>query len=212
MEILTFSSGALHKTDQELFFHFYSSLYTPSQWLGKRCRGKNKSLAAILCLQHVTIPKLLTSTWVQLSRSMRPLDFQHTALHSQLTPISTPSCSWLQDPSPCCPLLFISTLFTSCSNQLPRQTHYLLSLRCTSEHLSCTPSSSDNQRNGEIKAWNSTSLIPTFGKAWRDIYTSAWAPVKKCWRLYKLEKHWFTKRKFWLGESMFKFQRKKGIL
>lgn len=56
-----------------------------------------------------------------------------------------------------CPLHFICTIYTSCSNQLSRQTCSLLF--CTSEPLSCTMSSLDNQ---EIKGRNSSSLITRF--------------------------------------------------
>lgn len=91
MEILTFCSCALHKTDQELFWLFIFILPSTSfpKPFGKSCRGKNTNVGTILCLQHITIPKLLSGTWVkQLSRSTRRQDFQHAALtfpvHSHL--------------------------------------------------------------------------------------------------------------------------------
>lgn len=115
---------------------------------------------------------------------------------SQIIPISTYK-------TPAVPLLFIWTISTNCSNLLLKQTCYILF--CTSEHLSCTMSSLDNE---EIKGWNSSSLIPGFGKVWRDIYTSVTAPGKNGYWLYKLERHLFTKPKFWLS----KFQRKNGLL
>jgi len=65
---------------------------------------------------------------------------------------------------------FVCTLFTSCSDQLPRQTCYLPS--CTSEQLSCTKSSLDPQGNMEIAGWNRSCLVQAFGKAWRDSHTS----------------------------------------
>lgn len=107
----------------------------------------------------------------------------------------------------------LSLLFNlqfSPADQLPRQGSHLLV--CTNELLRCTMSSLDHQGNVEIKGWNSASPIPASGKAWRDIYPPAWAPAKKCWRLYKLEKHWFTETKFWLGECLFKFERKNSLL
>lgn len=131
---------------------------------------------------------------VQLSTSRWSLDFQHAALmlsdHSHLNTYKTPAVA----------LFFI---FTSCSNLLLKQTCYLLF--CTSEHLSCTMSSLDNE---EIKGWNGFSLSHQVGKVWRDFYTSVSAPVKNCCRLHKLERHLFTKPKLWLS----KFQRKNGLL
>lgn len=118
--------------------------------------------------------------------------------HSQGALRSPPS-QHLQDS--CRPLLFICTIFTSCSNLLLRQTCYLPF--CTSEHLSCTMSSLDNK---DIKEWNSCSLLSGFWKVWRDVYTSISELVKNCWRWYKLERQ-FTKPKFWLS----KFQRKNGL-
>lgn len=77
--------------------------------LGERCRG---NIAAVLCLQHTTIPKLLTETWVQqLSRSTQPLDFQHAALTlSVLSHLNTFLSLTARSPRPCCPLLLCAPL------------------------------------------------------------------------------------------------------
>lgn len=89
-----------------LFFHFYFSLCP-----GKRWRGKKKNVGAILHIQQLVI-----DMWVQLSTWRWPLDFQHAALvvsdHSHLNTYKTPAV----------PLLFICTIFTSCSNLLLKQT------------------------------------------------------------------------------------------
>lgn len=157
-------------------------------------------MAAILNLQWVTTPTWLKGMWVQLGRSVSSLDFQHAALmfsfHFHLNhhlvldckiPVLVVPYFWFAPFSPAVPI--------SCPGR-----HYILF--STTKQLSCSMSSLDNQGNMEIKGRKSTSLVSAFGKAWRDIYTSAWAPVKKCCRLCKLEEHWCTKPKFWLGESL----------
>lgn len=116
-----------------LFFHFYSSLCS-----GKRCRGKNQNVGAILQLQQ-----LVTGMWGTTVHTKMTSGFSTRSLNALR---SFPS-QHVQDS-----LFFI---FTSCSNLLLKQTCYFLF--CKSEHLSCTMSSPDKE---EIKGWNSFCLIP----------------------------------------------------
>lgn len=151
----------------------------------------------------------LQGMWVQLCRPTLPLDSQHAALmlslHSHLNHHPVLDC---KIPVLVVPYFGFATFSPAVPIRCPGR-HYLLF--STSEQFSCTMSSSDNQGNMEIKGWKSTSMESGYGKAWRDIYTSALAPVRKCWRLCKLEEHRCKKHKIWLGESL-NSKEKNGLL
>lgn len=123
-----------------------------------KCRCN--SISTAVGDRHVvtTVPIKMTSGFSTCSiNALRSLPSQH-----------------LQDSR--CP----SNFYLHCFHQLLKSVAQGDLFLCTNEHLSCTMSSLDNH---EIKGWNSSSLIPGFGKVWRDIYTSVSAPMKNCWSL-----------------------------